>query len=78
MTPGELNKENTSSQSLIIVLLKPLHCGIGRDKEGHVLGAIGTWNSLAVAVGCLLLVKSLLPFVVNLLLLQGLTIKLVH
>jgi hypothetical protein len=78
VAPGELDKENTPSQSLIVVLLKPLHCGVGRNKEGHVFGAVGTWNSLAVAVCCLLLVKSLLPFVVNLLFLQGLTIKLIH
>lgn len=78
VTPVELNEENSSSQGLIIVLPEPLHVGVGSNKEGHVLGAIGAWNSLTIAIRRVFLVKALLPLIVDLLLSQGLVVKLVY
>lgn len=74
----ELDKENSSPQSLIIVLAEPLHVGVSGNKEGHVFGTVGARNSLSVTVSRVFLVKSLLPLIVDLLLGKGLVVKLVH
>jgi len=77
MAPQELNEEDSTSQSLVVVLLEPGQVGIGRDKEGHILRTVGPWNPLPITVGRVLLVETLFPFVVNLLLYERLVVKLV-
>lgn len=77
MAPVELNEEDSSSESLVIVLTEPLHVGVSSDKEGHMLGTVRAWDTLTVAIGRVLLVEPLLPFVVNLLLCERLVVKLI-
>mgnify|MGYP000738742645 CR=1 FL=1 len=78
VTPVELNEEDSSPQSLIIVLPEPLHVGVSGNKEGHVLGTVRSWNSLTITISRVFLVKALLPLIVDLLLSQRLVIKLVY
>jgi hypothetical protein len=78
VTPVELDKENSPPQSLVVVLAEPLHISVSRNKEGHVLGTVGAWYSLSVTVSRVFLVKALLPLIVDLLLGEGLIVKLVH
>lgn len=78
MAPMELDEEDPSPESLVIVLTEPLHISVGSDKEGHMLGTVRAWDTLTVAIGRVLLIKPLLPFVVNLLLCERLIVKLVN
>lgn len=78
VAPVELNEEDSPPQSLVIVLPKPLHISVSGNKEGHVLGTVGAWYSLSVTVSRVFLVKSLLPLIVDLLLGEGLIVKLVY
>ena len=78
VAPVELDKEYSPSQSLVIVLPEPLHISVSGNKEGHVLGTVGAWYSLSVTVSRVFLVKSLLPLIVDLLLGEGLVVKLVY